>query len=125
MTTPASTAAPNWRHQCEDLLEMLNRSEGAASCRGLLRITEVPSSSQFVDLPMDFQTVREKLRLNNYVTPMGFAKDVRFIFENSKDSYTEKESPNFAMIVRLSEVFEKHYSKILASLKPAKNTASK
>lgn len=104
---------------------MLNRLEGAAWCRALLSIPEVPTSSQVVDLQMDFQTVREKLRLNNYLTPMGFAKDVRFILDNSRDSYSDKESPNLAKIVRLSDVFEEHYSKILSSLKPSKNTASK
>jgi bromodomain and WD repeat domain-containing protein 1/3 len=104
---------------------MLNRLEGAAWCRALLSISEVPTSSQVVDLQMDFQTVREKLRLNNYLTPMGFAKDVRFILDNSRDSYADKESPNLAKIVRLSDVFEEHYSKILSSLKPSKNTASK
>ncbi|XP_046632706.1 PH-interacting protein-like isoform X1 [Daphnia pulicaria] len=125
IATPALTFATNWRQQCDDLIKMLNRLEGAAWCRALLRIPEVPTSSQVVDLQMDFQTVREKLRLNNYLTPMGFAKDVRFILDTSRDSYSDKESPNLAKIVRLSDVFEEHYSKILSSLKPSKNTARK
>lgn len=101
---------------------MLNQSE---DCRGLLCITEEQNCSQSADNQMNFQTVGEKLRLSTYMTPMDFAKDIRIIFENSKNYFTEKESPNVAVIVRLSALFEENYSKLLATLKPPKNSASK
>jgi bromodomain and WD repeat domain-containing protein 1/3 len=124
VTIPTTNAAPNWMQQCKDLFDMLNQTVDDASSRKLRSIPEKQNCYQ-VNLQMDLQKVREKLRLGSYMTPMDFAKDVRFIFENSKNYYTEKESPNFAMIVRLSAVFEENYSKFLASLKPPKNSASK
>ena len=74
---------------------------------------------------MDLQTVREQLVVGNYATPMDFAKDVRLIFENSKNYNTNKKSRIYAMTVRLSASFEEHIRGILASYKHRKNTGSK
>lgn len=47
---------------------------------------------QIVDTPMDLQTIREELRGDNYLTPQDFAKDMRLIFQNSRNYNTNKRS---------------------------------
>ena len=55
--------------------------------------------------------------MGNYETPVDFAKDVRLIFENSKNYNTNKKSRIYAMTVRLSAAFEEHIRGILASFR--------
>lgn len=45
-----------------------------------------------IDTPMDLQTVKEDLLGNNYPTPNEFCKDVRLIFQNSRNFNTNKRS---------------------------------
>jgi len=107
------------------LLDTLHQSEDAAPFREPVSILDVPDYLQVIDHPMDLQTVREQLQVSNYATPMDFAKDVRLIFENSKNFNTNKKSRIYAMTVRLSASFEEHIRSILASYKHRKNTDSK
>lgn len=106
-------------------METLRQSEDAAPFREPVNILDVPDYLQYVDHPMDLQTVREELQAGNYATPMDYAKDVRLIFENSKNYNTNKKSRIYAMTVRLSAIFEEHIRDILASYKHRKNTSSK
>lgn len=41
---------------------------------------------------MDLQTVKEELLSGNYETPMAFAKDMRLIFQNSRNYNTNQRS---------------------------------
>jgi bromodomain and WD repeat domain containing protein 1/3 len=41
---------------------------------------------------MDLQTVKEELLSGNYETPIEFAKDMRLIFQNSRNYNTVKTS---------------------------------
>ena len=106
----ATAAALSWKQQCKDLLETLNQSEDAGPFREPVSILDVPDYLQVIDHPMDLQTVREQLQVSNYATPSDFAKDVRLIFENSKNYNTNKKSRIYAMTVRLSLLFEDHKS---------------
>lgn len=124
-TRIAKAAALSWKQQCKDLLEVLNQSEDAAPFREPVSILDVPDYLQVIDHPMDLQTVREQLQVSNYATPIDFTKDVRLIFENSKNYNTNKKSRIYAMTVRLSAIFEEHIRSILASYKHRKNTGSK
>ncbi|XP_057373055.1 bromodomain and WD repeat-containing protein 3-like [Daphnia carinata] len=124
-TRIAKAAALSWKQQCRDLLEMLYNSEDGGPFREPVSILEVPDYLQVIDHPMDLLTVREQLQVSNYATPMDFAKDVRLIFENSKNFNTNKKSRIYAMTVRLSAVFEEHIRNILASYKYRKNTGRK
>ena len=116
----ATAAALSWKQQCKDLLETLNQSEDAGPFREPVSILDVPDYLQVIDHPMDLQTVREQLQVSNYATPSDFAKDVRLIFENSKNYNTNKKSRIYAMTVRLSLLFEDHIRNILASYKHRK-----
>lgn len=120
----ATAAALSWKQQCKDLLETLNQSEDSSPFREPVNILEFPDYLQIIDHPMDLQTVREQLQVSNYATPMDFAKDVRLIFENSKNFNTNKKSRVYAMTVRLSAVFEEHIRSILATYKHRKNKAT-
>lgn len=63
--------------------------------------------------------------MGNYQSPLDFAKDVRLIFENSKNYNTNKRSRIYSMTIRLSTVFEERIRAILASYKQRKDTAGK
>ncbi|XP_057380734.1 PH-interacting protein-like [Daphnia carinata] len=115
--TLATTAAPCWKQQCTDVLEIMEQSKDAELFSELSRVQDEPDYLQVMDYPMDLETVHEELRLNNYATPMEFARDVRVIFKNSKNYFTNKRSRSWCMTHRLSAVFEKHICKILASVK--------
>jgi bromodomain and WD repeat domain-containing protein 1/3 len=120
----ATAAALNWKQQCKDLLDKLWQMEDSEPFREPVNILDVPDYLQVIDHPMDLQTVREQLQVNNYKTPMDFAKDVKLIFENSKNYNTNKRSRIYAMTVRLSCRFEEHVRSILASYKHVKSAAN-
>ena len=61
-------------------------------------------------------------QVGNYSNPNEFAKDVRLIFENSKNYNTNKKSRIYAMTVRLSAVFEEKIRPILSSFRSKKKT---
>lgn len=41
---------------------------------------------------MDFRTIKEDLLGDNYQTPYDFSKDMRLVFQNSKNYNTNKRS---------------------------------
>jgi hypothetical protein len=53
---------------------------------------EHPDYYQVIDTPMDLRTVKEDLLGGNYESPLGFCKDMRLIFANSKNYNTNKRS---------------------------------
>lgn len=53
---------------------------------------EHPDYYQVIDTPMDLRTVKEDLLGGNYESPLGFCKDMRLIFVNSKNYNTNKRS---------------------------------
>jgi hypothetical protein len=53
---------------------------------------EHPDYYQVIDTPMDLRTVKEDLLGGNYESPLGFCKDMRLIFTNSKNFNTNKRS---------------------------------
>ena len=110
----------SWEAECKLLLEILNRSEDSVEIRKPVSILDLPDYLEFVDHPMDLQTVWRKLQDDHYATPKDFAKDVRFIFENAN-----KLKPNIssAMIDRLSLLFEECICNVLFSYKHQKTAA--
>lgn len=53
---------------------------------------EHPDYHRVIDTPMDLMTVREELLGGNYESPLAFAKDMKLIFENSRNFNTNKRS---------------------------------
>lgn len=53
---------------------------------------EFPDYLEIIATPMDLRTVKEDLLGGNYDDPLDFAKDVRLIFQNSKNYNTNKRS---------------------------------
>lgn len=53
---------------------------------------EFPDYLEIIATPMDLRTVKEDLLGGNYEDPLDFAKDVRLIFQNSKNYNTNKRS---------------------------------
>jgi len=53
---------------------------------------DFPDYLEIIATPMDLRTVKEDLLGGNYDDPLDFAKDVRLIFQNSKNYNTNKRS---------------------------------
>ncbi|XP_055677242.1 PH-interacting protein [Lutzomyia longipalpis] len=113
--------APNdWQAECRELLELLWQCDDSTPFREPVDIIEHPDYNQIVDTPMDLRTIQEDLRGSNYATPMDFAKDVRLIFQNSRNYNTNKRSRIYSMTLRLSTLFETHIKQILYNWKASR-----
>ena len=88
----------SWGEQCQNLLDILNRSEDSIPFRQPVNLLNVPDYLQVIDQPMDLQTVGEKLQAGHYATPSEFANDVRLIFENSKKFKPNRNSVMYTML---------------------------
>ena len=103
----------DWKEECQNLLNILKRSEDAVTFRQSIRLNE-SDNRQVIDKPMNLKTVREKLQEGNYATPNDFAKDVRLIFENLKKCNPIKK---LRKTIRFSILFEDQFHEILDSYK--------
>ena len=101
----------DWKEECKDLLDIWNQSEDSGPFRQSISILDVPDYLDSIAIPMDLQTVGERLEISHYATPTDFAKDVRLIFETNPNT----KSRIVAMNCRLSILFEKHFRDILAT----------
>lgn len=82
----------DWRVSCRELLDLLVQCDDSAPFREPVDTLEHPDYLQIVDTPMDLRTVKEDLLGGNYEGPLDFAKDVRLIFQNSRNYNTNKRS---------------------------------
>ncbi|KAF5301599.1 hypothetical protein FQR65_LT08904 [Abscondita terminalis] len=114
----------DWKHEARALLEALWRCEDSVPFRMPVDNLKHPDYYQVVDTPMDLGTVKEDLLGGNYETPLDFCKDMRLIFQNSKNYNTNKRSRIYAMTIRLSAMFEEHMGRILYNWKTARRRSS-
>ena len=103
----------DWKEECQNLLNILKRSEDAVTFRQSISLNE-SDNRQVIDKPMNLKTVREKLQEGNYATPNDFAKDVRLIFENLKKCNPIRK---LRKSIRFSILFEDQFHEILDSYK--------
>lgn len=82
----------DWKDQCKQLLELLWGSDDSQPFREPVDTLEHPDYLQIIDTPMDLLTIKEELIRGNYETPMNFARNVRLIFQNSRNFNTNKRS---------------------------------
>ena len=113
----------SWKERCKILLEILNRSKDSVEIRKPVSILDVPDYLEFVDHPMDLQTVWQQMQDGHYATPKDFAKDVRLIFQNAKNYYKNKESKVYGMTFRLSLLCEDYIRHILFCYKHRNTSA--
>lgn len=74
------------------MLEMIWQCDDSSPFREPVDIIEHPDYNQIIDTPMDLLTIKEDLIGGNYQSPIDFVKDMRLIFENSKNYNTNKRS---------------------------------
>lgn len=117
--------ALSWKHQCKELVDVMWNMEDALPFRVPVNLRDFPDYTRYVDHPMDLQTIREQLQVGNYASPADFAKDVRLIFDNSKNYNTNKKSRIYAMTIRLSAKFEECFGAVLKSYKQRRSSSSK
>ncbi|KAB0802050.1 hypothetical protein PPYR_04236 [Photinus pyralis] len=114
----------DWKHEARALLETLWRCEDSVPFRTPVDNLKHTDYYQVIDTPMDLGTVKEDLLGGNYETPLDFCKDMRLIFQNSKNYNTNKRSRIYAMTIRLSAMFEEHMTRILYNWKIARRRSS-
>lgn len=110
----------DWKAECRELLELIWTIDDSEPFREPVDTLEHPDYLQVVDTPMDLRTVKEDLLGGNYENPLEFAKDIRLIFQNSRNYNTNKRSRIYSMTLRLSTLFEAHIKSIIYDWKSAK-----
>ncbi|XP_055603175.1 bromodomain and WD repeat-containing protein 3-like [Uranotaenia lowii] len=115
----------DWRVDCRELLEMIWQGDDSEPFREPVDTIQHPDYLQIVDTPMDLRTIKEDLLGGNYESPLDFAKDMKLIFQNSRNYNTNKRSRIYSMTLRLSTLFEAHIKAIIYNWKSARRRASK
>lgn len=82
----------DWRIECKELLDLLYNCGDSSPFREPVDLIDNPDYNTIIDTPMDLTTIKEDLFGGNYDSPLDFAKDVRIIFQNSKNYNTNKRS---------------------------------
>ncbi|XP_043656518.1 bromodomain and WD repeat-containing protein 3-like isoform X2 [Drosophila teissieri] len=115
----------DWRADCRQLLDLMWARTDSAPFREPVDTIDFPDYLEIIATPMDLRTVKEDLLGGNYDDPLDFAKDVRLIFQNSKNYNTNKRSRIYAMTLRLSALFESQIKTVVTSWKAACRRANK
>ncbi|XP_055904407.1 bromodomain and WD repeat-containing protein 3 [Eupeodes corollae] len=115
----------SWQVNCRKLLDMMWVRPDSTPFREPVDTMQFPDYLQIIDTPMDLRTVKEDLLGGNYEDPLDFAKDVRLIFQNSKNYNTNKRSRIYSMTLRLSALFESHIKPVISSWKAARRRLNK
>lgn len=97
----------DWRIECKELLDLLYGCGDSSPFREPVDLIDNPDYNTIIDTPMDLTTIKEDLFGGNYESPLDFAKDVRMIFQNSKNYNTNKRSK----VSHFVQVFNKKKSK--------------
>lgn len=114
-----------WQADCRKLLDMMWLRPDSTPFREPVDTMQFPDYLQIIDTPMDLRTVKEDLLGGNYEDPLDFAKDVRLIFQNSKNYNTNKRSRIYSMTLRLSALFESHIKTVISSWKAVQRRLNK
>ncbi|XP_046806773.1 bromodomain and WD repeat-containing protein 3 isoform X1 [Lucilia cuprina] len=119
----------DWRIECRQLLELMWSRPDSLPFREPVDTIEFPDYLEIIATPMDLRTVKEDLLGGNYEDPLDFAKDVRLIFQNSKNYNTNKRSREYlaiySMTLRLSALFESQIKTVISNWKSARRRANK
>ncbi|XP_034662563.1 bromodomain and WD repeat-containing protein 3 isoform X3 [Drosophila subobscura] len=119
----------DWRSDCRQLLDLMWQRMDSVPFREPVDTIEFPDYLEIIATPMDLRTVKEDLLGGNYDDPLDFAKDVRLIFQNSKNYNTNKRSRDnlaiYAMTLRLSALFESRIKTVVSNWKAARRRANK
>ncbi|CAL1275181.1 unnamed protein product [Larinioides sclopetarius] len=109
----------SWRQQCAQLLTTFFQCDDSTPFRHPVNLIDYPDYRNIIDIPMDLSTVRERLNSNHYSNPTEFCKDMRLIFQNSRNYNTNKKSKIYSMTLRLSAMFEEHIRGIISDWRSA------
>ncbi|KRT78658.1 WD40 domain-containing protein, partial [Oryctes borbonicus] len=123
LTTRNFCNPDDWKVEARKLLDALWRCEDSAPFRAPVDHIKHPDYYQIIDTPMDLSSIKEDLCGGNYKTPTDFYKDMKLIFQNSKNYNTNKRSRIYAMTVRLSAMFEEHMGRLIYNWKTARKRA--
>ncbi|XP_017084121.2 bromodomain and WD repeat-containing protein 3 isoform X2 [Drosophila eugracilis] len=115
----------DWRADCRQLLDLMWARTDSVPFREPVDTIDFPDYLEIIATPMDLRTVKEDLLGGNYDDPLDFAKDVRLIFQNSKNYNTNKRSRIYAMTLRLCALFESHIKTVVTNWKAACRRANK
>ena len=111
----ATVADFSWKDECKNLLDVLDWSDDAGPFRQPIDVLDAYDYRLFIDPPMNFGTIREYLQVGYYESPNDFAKDVRLIFEKSREYNPDRRRKVRKQTDRLSSLFEDLIYNVLTS----------
>ncbi|XP_023242428.1 PH-interacting protein-like isoform X2 [Centruroides sculpturatus] len=109
----------SWKQQCTDLLDVIFQCEDSTPFRNPVDLNEYPNYRDIIDNPTDLGKIRENLLADHYDSPVKFCKDMRLLFQNSRNYNTNKKSRIYSMTIRLSAMFEEHIRGIISDWRSA------
>ncbi|XP_067128768.1 bromodomain and WD repeat-containing protein 3 isoform X2 [Centruroides vittatus] len=109
----------SWKQQCTDLLDIIFQCEDSTPFRNPVDLNEYPNYRDIIDNPTDLGKIRENLLADHYESPVKFCKDMRLLFQNSRNYNTNKKSRIYSMTIRLSAMFEEHIRGITSDWRSA------
>lgn len=109
----------SWKQQCTDLLDVIFQCEDSTPFRNPVDLNEYPNYRDIIDNPTDLGKIKENLLADHYESPVKFCKDMRLLFQNSRNYNTNKKSRIYSMTIRLSAMFEEHIRGIISDWRSA------
>jgi len=104
-----------WKHDCNELLNIISQREDSQPFREPVDEDEFPDYNRLITTPMDLTLVRESLRVGEYENPLDFQKDVMLMFSNSFQYNTNKKSEVLKMTKGLKAFFLDEFQGVISN----------
>merc|ERR1712013_282359 len=104
-----------WKHDCNELLNIISEREDSEPFREPVDEEEFPDYNRLITTPMDLSLVRESLRVGEYENPLDFQKDMMLIFSNSFQYNTNKKSKVLGMTKSLKAFFLDEFHGVISN----------
>merc|ERR1712142_899527 len=104
-----------WKHDCNELLNIISQREDSQPFRESVDEDEFPDYNRLITTQMDLSLVRESLRVGEYENPLDFQKDMMLIFSNSFQYNTNKKSKVLGMTKSLKAFFLDEFQGVISN----------
>lgn len=111
--SPQNLNPKKWKHDCNELLNEMVALPFSVPFREPVSEMDFPDYHRYVATPMDLSTVRESLHIGDYSSPLDFQKDVKLVFNNSKEYNTNPKSKVLAMTFKLEDWFDQRLGDLI------------
>ncbi|KAF1744791.1 hypothetical protein MXB_4871, partial [Myxobolus squamalis] len=102
-----------WVLKARTFLEYITNLSDAQPFLRSVDIEAYPDYLLFINRPIDFAIISQKLHSGNYLSPDHFVSDMRLVLSNSRLYNTNPRSSIYGMTLRLSSLFNKKIEQFL------------